>query len=395
MVGTHAKLNLGKAPLPIPLPGFCPTGIQNDDPFWSQHGPTPDSFTSGSSLHNYRNPWSRHSAISSDISMKDRSRSTSDSHDEPMPDVIRPPSEANSRRSHPMSDYSHPQSLTSSRQLSWYSGEDPVTTKTAHLDYVEESVGIDEQESASLFSDLVAGLSPREFSTNSGISAPSNTRVNSAANTPPTKVTMAGELRAVSYAGMPRSVSIVTRDPPPSFDSRVTTSYSVNSGLDKPEPASRQSEIHEENCEENEDKAKKRPVGRPAGSVKSRKEGRSSEVALGLPDSKSQRRASAPSAGSLGKENGGGVDGERSGDAKRKRVSKVGALKVEAKEGVNNPDSSPTRKLSKLSPESTKNPNNEIEYVTYPPMSLVFGQSVFHSFDIIPSTGDANCDIAI
>ena len=375
MVGTHAKLNLGKAPLPTPLPGFCPTGLQNDDPFWSQHGPTPDSFTSGSSLHKYRNPWSRHSAISSDISMKDRSRSTSDSHDEPMPDVTRPPSEANSRRSHPMSDYSHPQSLTSSRQGSWYSGEDPVITKTAHLDYVEESVGIDEQESASLFSDLVAGLSPREFSTNSGISAPSNTRVNSAANTPPTKVTMAGELRAISYAGMPRSVSIVTRDPPPpSFDTRVTTSYTVNSGFDKPRPSSCQSEVHDETCEENEDRAKKRPVGRPAGSVKSRKEGRSSDIGLGVPKSKSQRRASAPSAGTLGKENGGGKDGERSGDAKRKRVSKVGASKVEAKDGVNNPDSSPTRKLSKLSPESTMHPNNEIEYVTYPSMSLVLGQ---------------------
>ena len=372
MVGTHTKLNIGKAPLLAPLPGFCPPGLQNDDPFWSQHGPTSDSFTSGTSLHNYRNPWSRHSTTSADISMKDRSRSTSDSHDEPMPDVTRPPSETNSRRSHPMSDYSRPQSLASSRQVSWHSGEDPVTTKAAQLDYVEKNVGIDEQESASLFSDLVAGLSPREFSTNSGISAPSNTRVNSAANTPPAKVTMAGELRAVSYAGMPRSVSIVTRDPPPSFDTCTTTSYSVNSGLDKPGPASRQSGVHEETCEENEDKAKKRPVGRPAGNVKSRKEGRSSDIGLGLPNSKSQRRASAPSAGTLGKENGGGVDGERSGDAKRKRVSKAGALKFEAKEGVNNPDSSPTRKLSKLSPESTMHPNNEIEYVTYPPISLFF-----------------------
>ena len=379
MVGTHAKVNLAKAPLPTPLPGFCPTGLQNDDPFWSQHGPTSDSFTSGTSLHNYRNPWSRNSTISGDISMKDRSRSTSDSHDEPMPDVTRPPSSSNSRRSYPMPDYSRPQSLTSSRQVSWYTGEDPATTKTAHLEYVEESVGIDEQESESLFSDLVAGLSPREFSTNSGISAPSNTRVNSAANTPPAKIAMAGELRAVSYAGMPRSVSIVTRDPPPSFDTRVTTSHSVNSGFDKPRPASRQSEVHDETCEENEDKAKKRPVGRPAGNVKSRKEGRSSEIGLGVPNSKSQRRASAPSAGTLDKENGGGVDGEKSGDAKRKRVSKVGALKVEAKERVDNPDSSPTRKLSKLSPESTMHPNNEIEYVTYPPLSLVFGQSVFHS----------------
>ena len=324
--------------------------------------------------------------------MKDRSRSTSDNHDEPMPDVTRPPSEANSRRSHPMSDYSHPQSLTSSRQISWCSGEAPVTTKLAHLDYVEESVGIDEQESASLFSDLVAGLSPREFSTNSGISAPSNTRVNSAANTPPTKVTMAGELRAASYAGMPRSVSIVTRDPPPSFDTRGTTSYSVSSGFDKPRPISRQSEVHDDNCEENGDGAKKRPVGRPAGSVKSRKEGRSSEIGLGVPNNKSQRRASAPSAGTLGKENGGGMDGERSGDAKRKRVSKVGASKVEAKERANNADSSPTRKLSKLSPESTLHPNNEIEYVTYPPISLVL---VFHSFDITPLTGDANWETAM
>lgn len=293
--------------------------------------------------------------------MKDRSRSTSDSYDEPMPDVTRPSSAANSRRSHPMPDCSRPQSLASSRQVSWYTGEDSTTVKVSHLHYVEENAEIEEQVSESLFDGLIARMSPRDFSANSGISAPSNTRVNSAANTPPGKPSTATELRAVSFAGMPRSVSVTTRDPPPAFSPRISSNNSVNSGSDNPRPASRQSDFHDETGEEAEDRDRKWPVGRPAGNVRSRKEGRTSEVGLEVPSGKSQGRASAPSASALGKENSGVASGEKSGEGKRKRVTKVAASKVNEMNRLDNPDSSPTRKVSKLSPEDTMHDNDEIE----------------------------------
>ena len=364
MANAYTKLNPATGRLPAPLPRFRPPGLQNDDPFWSQHAPTFDSFYSGAISHKFRNPRSHSTATSADISMNDRSRSTPDSHDEPMPDVTRPPSLANSRRSYPMPDYSRPQSLVSSRQVSWYTGEDSAAMKVSHLNNEDDMAGIDEQVSDSLFNDLMTRLSPRDFSANSGISAPSNTRVNSAANTPPGKASMAAELRTVSFAGMPRSVSVTTRDPPPPFSPRVPSKTSVNPGSDDPRSASRQSEFQDEIGEETEDKARKRPVGRPPGSVKSRKEGQTSEMGFEITSSKSQRRASAPYASTLGQENNVGASGEKSGEGKRKRVTTVAALTVNLNERLDNPDSSPTRKLSKLSPEDTMHPNNEIEYVT-------------------------------
>ena len=295
--------------------------------------------------------------------MKDRSRSTSDIYDEPMPDVTHPSSEASSRRTHPMPDFSRPQSLASSRQVSCYTGEDLAAVRFAHLEDVEETEGIDEQMGERLFNDLMNRSSPREFSTNSGITAPSNTRVNSAANTPPGKLSMAADLRAVSFAGMPRSVSVTTRDPPPSFQTRPPANNSVNAGSENLRSASHQSRIHDETGEETEDKIRKRPVGRPAGNVKSRKEGRTSEVGLEVPSSKSQRRASAPSTSTYGKENSGGASSEKSGEGKRKRIAKVATLKFNLVDIHDNPDSSPTRKLSKLSSEDATNPDNDIEYV--------------------------------
>ena len=361
LVAPHAKFDPTVGSLPTPLHGFRHPRLQNDDPFWGQQGPTSDPFISGANPYNHRNPWSRSTTASGDISMKDRSRPTSDSYDEPMPDVTRPSSAANSRRSHPMPDCSRPQSLASSRQVSWYTGEDSTTVKVSHLHYVEENAEIEEQVSESLFDGLIARMSPRDFSANSGISAPSNTRVNSAANTPPGKPSTATELRAVSFAGMPRSVSVTTRDPPPAFSPRVSSNNSVSSGSDNPRPVSRQSDFHDETGEEAEDQDRKRPVGRPAGNVRSRKEGRTSEVGLEVPSGKSQRRASAPSASALGKENSGVASGEKSGEGKRKRVTKVAASKVNEMNRLDNPDSSPTRKVSKLSPEDTMHDNDEIE----------------------------------
>ena len=297
--------------------------------------------------------------------MKDRSRSTSDSYDEPMPDIARRPSPATSRRSHPMPDYSRPQSLANSRQVSWYTGEDFGAISVTHRNQVDENQpGTDEQESESQFNDLMIQLSPRKFSANSGISAPSNTRVNSAANTPPGKHSAATELRAVSFAGMPRSVSVTIRDPPSPFNTRVPSNISVNPGSENSMSASRQSEIHDATGEDIEDKLKKRPVGKPAGNVISRKEGRTSEVGLDVPGSKSQRRSSATSASVLGKENSGGAIYEKSDEGKRKRATKDVESKVDLKDRLDNPDSSPTRKVSKLSPEDTMHLHNDIDDLT-------------------------------
>lgn len=341
--------------------GFHPPGLQHEDPFRPQHGPTYEPY-----LYRYRNPWSRDTTTSGDVSMKDRSRPTSDTFDEPMPDVTRPSSPANSRRSHAMPDYSRPQSLTSSRQVPWNTGEDSIAMKVPHLNYVDERAEIDEEVSEGLFSDLVNQLSPRDFSANSGISAPSNTRVNSAANSPPGKSSMTAELRAVSFAGMPRSVSVSRRDPSTHVITRLLLNNNVDSSSDNSRSASRQSELYHEASEGVQDKSKKRSVGRPAGSVKSRKEGRTSEMGAEELNSKS-RRASAPSASALGKENSGGGNDERSGEGKRKRATKIAVSEAILKDRLGNPDSSPTRKFSKLSSEDVMHPDNEIEYVVSPP----------------------------
>lgn len=290
--------------------------------------------------------------------MKDPSRFTSDSHDEPMPDVTRPSSSANSGCSHPMPDCSRPQSLASTRPVSWYTENDSIAIRVAHLDSGEENTETHRQVSESLFDDLMGPSSPRQFSANSGISAPSNTRVNSAASTPARKTSTAAELR-----GMPRSVSITIRDPPTPFTTFVPPDNSVNPSSNHPRSASRQLELHvnDEIGEESENKAKKRPVGRPAGHVKSRKEGQSSEMGLEAPSSKSQRRVSASSASAPCKENSGGANREKSGEGKRKRAAKVDATKGNCKDKFDNPDSSPTRKVSKQSPEDTTHPKNEIE----------------------------------
>lgn len=350
--------------------GSHPPGLRNDDPFVSQYGSTSDPY-----LYRYRNPWSRSTTTSGDVSMKDRSRTTSDTFDEPMPDATRPSSPANSRRSHPMPDYSRPQSLTNSRQVSWYTGEDPAAMKVAHLNYVDERADIDKEVSESLFNDLMNQLSPRDFSANSGISAPSNTRVNSAANTPPGKPSMTAELRAVSFAGMPRSMSVSRRDPSTHVITRLLLNNNADPSSGNSRSASRPSEFHHENSEEVQDKSKKRSVGRPAGSVKSRKEGRTSEMGDEMWSSKS-RRASAPSTTAPGKENSGGGNDERSGEGKRKRVTRIAISEVILKDRLGNPDSSPTRKLSKLSSEDVMHPDNEIEYVISPPLSSFLDQSM-------------------
>ena len=287
--------------------------------------------------------------------MKDRSRPISDNYDEPMPDFTRPPSPATSRRSHPMPDYSGPPSLGSNRQASCYTGESSTGIKAAPLDDVEENVEIENEANENLFSNLEPRMSPRKFSAKSGISAPSNTRANSAANTPPGRSPTAAELRAVSFADIPRSVSYTTRDPPPSFSTRGPSSS------DDLRPASRQSDVCSTAGEETEEKSRKRPVGRPTGNVKSRKEGRASEVEL--PSNTSQRQASAPSASALGKENNGGANDEGSGEGKRKRTAKTTPLRVSSNTRLDNPDSSPTRKVSKLGPEDITCYTEEIEYV--------------------------------
>ena len=364
MLAIHARPNSSTGASPTLLSEFRASGLHNDDPFLPQRGPMPDPLTAN--LYKFRNPVSRKTTTSGDISMKDPSRPTSDSYDESMPDFTRPVSPASSRRTHPMRDYSRPQSLTSSRQVSWHPGEDLTAMKDPHFHDAEDIAVNEEQVSEDTFNDMVAQMSPREFSGNSGISAPSNTRVNSASNTPPAESSTTAEIRATPLiAGIPRSVSFTTRDPPPPTSRRVTSNHSVHSSADNFASTSRQLETREETGDESEDKSTQRPVGKPAGYVRSRKEGRTSEVSE-EPSSKSQRRPSGRSTSALGKENSGRANGEKPGEAKRKRGTKVAAAKVNTKNRQDNIDSSPTKKISKLSPESsdgTMHLNDELEYV--------------------------------
>ena len=275
--------------------------------------------------------------------MKDKSRSTTGSHDEPMPDISQPRSPASSHRSYPMPDYSRPISLASTRNTSENTnhGKDPTRLVSMLHQGLAKHVHDEEYH----FDDYVVSLSPRKDSNYSGISAPSNTRVSSAANTPPGRPSAAAEIRALSYSGMPRSVSVTTRDPPP-------PNYRVLSSGGKPHSNShtsdsRHSEIQTEIEERPDAKPKKKPVGRPAGSVKGRKEGRTSETTLEALTSKTRRRVSAPSASSCEKESSDESDEKIGGEGKRKRGTKLAESMVSLEDRLDNANSSPTRKVSK------------------------------------------------
>ena len=305
--------------------GFQAHGPRSNDPCLSQNGADP--FIGGPILNNsfFKNMTSRNTTSSGDITMK--SRSTSSSHDEAMPDISRIPS--------PLADHRR-RSIPESQASVYAPGLMTIGSKEDNRRWQKEIQGEREvNRYESQFDDGMAALSPsRKQSTLSGISAPSNTRASSAANTPP-------ESGAILFEGHPRSVSVTTRDPPPSI-SRVP-SDTISSHLETRENEPRQFEAYQNAKEKNETTIKKKPVGRPKG----RKEGRSSEQGLDVPLNKTERRASTDSVNANAKEKADESD-EKVGDGKRKRVSSSLGSKVPLKDRAENAHLlSPTRKVSK------------------------------------------------
>ena len=337
---------------------------QGNDPFWSQHGPMHDPFTGSASANGfYKTVASRLTAGSDIATLPSQSRSTSTSHDEmmpdysrsqstgssfrsfPMPDYSRSLSPASSRRSHPLPNDSCPPTLPSSRQAS------QVHNPAINEFDVSESIGQPFQDHQShhpesQFEEMMALRSPRKGSAMSGISAPSNTRVNSATNTPrlhSNGMSAAAQDRASSYPDHPRSVSVTTRDPPPPVD-QVSCSGTKSSSS---RPLKVSPNIGNDVAEAkpiSDTVIKKKPIGRPKG----RKEGKTSDmVDANESTNKVNRRATTGTISALGKEND-NRSTENLSDGKRKRAIDNAGSKITLGDRLANHDElSPTRKVSK------------------------------------------------
>lgn len=316
---------------------FQAHGPRTNDPSLSHNGADP--FVGGSILNNnlFKNMTSRNTTSSGDITMK--SRSTSSSHDEAMPDISRLPSPIIGLRRHSILDS---QAAVYVPSLMTTGSKEQNRRWQKELEGEREVTRYDCQ-----FEDGMAAFSPsRKQSTLSGISAPSNTRASSAANTPPglhaPPNTSAGS-GAVSFEGHPRSVSVTTRDPPPSISRVLSGNISQQSETRRNE--SSHNDAHENAKEKTETTIRKKPVGRPKG----RKEGRSSEQGLDIPVHETDRRASAGSVIANVKAKVDDTD-DKVGDGKRKRVSSTFGSKVPLKDRAENAHLlSPTRKVSKTS----------------------------------------------
>lgn len=319
-------------------PAFRTRAAHSSEPFWSQHGPMHDPFTgAANSTTFYKTVANRNCTGPSDVSMPDQSRSTSSSHDEVMPDYSRPLSPASSHHSYPMPDYSRPSTLPGSRNISdsAHSAMNELALSRFETMF-QHNPGYDAEGQ---FEAMMASLSPRRNSNQSGISAPSNTRVSSAANTPPPGSANPSKDRLISHGGHPRSVSVTTRDlPPPSIRlSQCAPKVSADSFGSDIRQNIKDGGLQPETI------VKKRPVGRPKG----RKEGKTNETGgLENPVNNAQQRPTTASTNS--KENT-GDSSEKVSDGKRKWVPTVGGPKVALEDRAASQDnSSPTRKISKM-----------------------------------------------
>ena len=352
----RAQIGMGPAHMSQGLmahPAFRPHGSREENAFWSQHGPMHDPFTGAPTPNSfYRSVAARGQMPSGGVATANQSRSTSTSHDESMPDYSRPLSPASSRRSYPMPDYSLPPTLPGSRQGSGFASSALDEVGFSQLESMLHSHHDPEIESQ--FNDMMAAISPRKHSSMSGISAPSNTRVNSAVNTPTVpshSISAAAHDRVSSYNGLPRAVSVTTRDPPPRIDNATSGVLWKSPDL----PSNLSSDVTYDMADkkgQHENLIKKIPASNPKG----RKEGRASESdGLDVPSNKLQPKTSTTSLGRQGKENNKKLD-EKISDGKRKRSSKISGTKVTLEDRLANPDnSSPLRKTSRtgISPSKT------------------------------------------
>lgn len=315
--------------------GFQAHGTHNNDSSLSQNGADP--FVGGPILNNnfFKNMTSRNTTSSGDITMK--SRSTSSSHDEAMPDISRLPSPITGHRR---------RSILESQAAVYAPNLMTTGSKEQNRRWQKELEGEREvNRYESQFEDGMAAFSPsRKQSTLSGISAPSNTRASSAANTPPglhAQSNSSAGSGAVLFEDHPRSVSVTTRDPPSSISCNPPDT--IRPQLETRKNESSHSDVHENAKEKNETTIRKKPVGRPRG----RKEGRSSEQGLDAPVNETERRASTGSVNANAKAKADESD-DKIGEGKRKRVSSTFGSKAPLKDRAENAHLlPPTRKVSK------------------------------------------------
>ncbi|KAL6713940.1 hypothetical protein ACLMJK_008434 [Lecanora helva] len=255
-------------------PALRASGLHAVDPFWSQSGPVLDAFTGNAPFNHFYKTY-----------VPGQSCATSTSHDISMPDYSRPLSPTSSR-SYPAPEGSRPPTRSGSGQTFGLSNAAVNDPGFRRLDSILQAH--QEHNTESQFEDMISVMSPRKNSHLSGVSAPSNTRVNSVNNTPtinPNGPSPAAQDRAASYASHPRSVPVTTRDPPPPADASSTpalTLPNVNNQTAETKPTSGTV-------------VKRKPIGRPKG----RKEGLPIEV-VDDDDSagKVQRRATTGAMGS-------------------------------------------------------------------------------------------------
>ena len=290
----------------------------------------------------YPQAFTRHTSSSGDVSMHDAApKSRSTISDQSMLDYGRAYSPVTSYKSFSMYDYPQPLSPEShrsfshdaasglrfqspdwSRQVSAESLRGPRMQRLFSEAGAQRQVGNHVQEE-SQFAEMVDAMSPRK-DFDSGCHPPVNTRVSSAANTPPTALrsSAAAEARALSYSGKTRSVPNPTRDPPPPTYSRASSDALPQARTKSRKSDSRQSEIGDDLVVDLPATAKKAP----SGNVKSRKENRNVEV--GHEDvRKTRRRASSGSALAHDKGNV-GTPQPPSGDNKRRRISSNSNVKL-------------------------------------------------------------------
>ena len=330
----------------MPPPPFRIHRQQGGDPFLPQYGHIQqDPFIDQQALQGHLAKFARKQSSSGDISMPDRpprSHPTSSEQDQSMPDMSRPLSPVSSFYSYSMPDYSRPMSPASHRVRS--DGVPPSsrhsTPRSSRQVSVELLGGLqpgqlvdggqdtdaptvardyDVTEYDNSFNDILNVPSPRRVNS-SGIYAPANTRVSSATNTPPavTRPSAAAEARALSYTGKSRTVSSKSRDPSVSIHTRQSSET-----LAKP-ISTPQMDIAQRPCKEEGPDTKGHEVikERPAGKIKSRKEGRSSDADASVSE-KGGRKFFIGHPELPGKENEGvdEISTMLSGDQKRRRVS--------------------------------------------------------------------------
>ena len=314
--------------------------VQLSDPFVGETGSLdgmPSSFSQ------WLEDYCKHPPSISDIAMRDRSNVSSSDHDQSMPDYSRPISPT-SLQSIQMTDLSRPPSFISalsqaatnscplslsnregSRQVSdWEQSLAGFATKSnpQHLkdqNTVERTDAGDhdrkgstpqssrnEENFDSFFEEGLAAYSPGRAPAN-GTFAPANTRVSSAANTPPgtTRPSTAKEARESSYSGKPRVASITTREViPPSI--RPASEGSARTGKVSHIPAA----------------GKYGAVFKPQADVKSRKEGRTANIELDVPPKHQQNLTRiSPSSHDKGNTCEGNEAFSPPGDQKRRKTS--------------------------------------------------------------------------